>query len=554
MSELTAIQDEQILGRLLVEAGKLDAAGLERALRLRENSGERLSAILINLGLTPEREVAAALARLLDLPLTATLPDDPPVSGINPRFLKQARILPLHQDDAALTVAMADPLDRFAVQALELATGRAVQVQVGVASEIDAAVDRLLGGGKSQLGRLVDQAGDGSDEAAEDIERLKDLAGEAPVIRLVNLLITRAVEQRASDIHLEPFENTLHVRYRIDGALRPVEAPPPKLRAAVVSRLKIMARLNIAERRLPQDGRIKLAVQGREIDLRVSTVPTLYGESVVLRILDRGSVALDFDRLGLAADTLGRWREAFSRPNGIVLVTGPTGSGKTTTLYASLLELNTRDRKILTVEDPVEYRLEGINQIQVKPQIGLNFANILRSFLRQDPDVMMVGEIRDLETAETAVQAALTGHLVLSTLHTNGAAATITRLLDMGVAPYLISATINGIAAQRLVRTLCPDCRAPAPELAAVAGGRPVYKPVGCAACQDTGYRGRTMIVEMLTVDEPIRRLILHGADAAALHAAAIAAGMVSLHDDGLRKVQAGLTSLDEVLRVAREN
>jgi general secretion pathway protein E len=368
----------------------------------------------------------------------------------------------------------------------------------------------------------------------------------------------------ASDIHIEPFENKFRVRYRIDGVLREVETPPSSLRAAIISRVKIMAKLNIAERRLPQDGRVKLAVRGKEVDFRVSTLPTMHGESVVLRILDKSSAVFDFTVLGFAEDTLKRYLDVLERPNGILLVTGPTGSGKTTTLYTSLLRLNKVDSKILTAEDPIEYQLEGVNQVQVKPQIGLTFAHVLRSMLRQDPDIIMIGEIRDLETAQIAAQSALTGHLVLSTLHTNSAAASVTRLLDMGLEDYLIASTINGITAQRLVRTLCPQCRLPHPSASDIVaemrldrytdGATPaLFQPAGCDRCTGTGYRGRTGIAEILTMSEDIRRLTLKRADSQQIQRCAMAAGMRTLYEDGLRKVVRGVTSLEEVLRVTRD-
>jgi general secretion pathway protein E len=408
-------------------------------------------------------------------------------------------------------------------------------------------------------------AEDGDDGLELDVERLKDLASEAPVIRLVNQTIARAVEQRASDIHIEPFEASLRLRYRIDGVLRDVEAPPNRFRAAIVSRVKIMAKLNIAERRLPQDGRIKLAIRGTPIDLRISTIPTMHGEGVVMRVLDRTGVQLDFATLGLGGAGLDTYLSILERTHGIVLVTGPTGSGKTTTLYTSLVRLNSPDKKILTVEDPIEYQLDGINQIQVKPGIGLSFANVLRSILRQDPDIVMIGEIRDVETAEIAIQAALTGHLVLSTLHTNDAAGTITRLLDMGVEDYLMTSTLNGVTAQRLVRMLCPHCRtrAPAmPELVAqlgleryAAAGSEIqlYHPQGCEHCNDTGYFGRSSLTEVLVVTDEIRRLILKRAEAMELHRAAVQEGMRTMYDDGMAKALDGVTTVEEVLRVTRD-
>ncbi|MBP7327422.1 MAG: Flp pilus assembly complex ATPase component TadA, partial [Alicycliphilus sp.] len=395
------------------------------------------------------------------------------------------------------------------------------------------------------------------------VEHLRDLASEAPVIRLVNTIIGRVIELRASDIHLEPFDDGLHVRYRIDGVLHPGEVVPAAQGAAVSSRVKLLAHLDIAERRLPQDGRIKTRVKGRELDLRVSTVPTVHGESVVMRVLDRASVRLSLEDMGFEKDTLARFNQLIHRPHGILLVTGPTGSGKTTTLYAALAKLDSVSQKIITVEDPVEYQLEGINQIQVHSQINLTFANALRSILRQDPDIIMIGEMRDGETAQIAVQSSLTGHLVLSTLHTNTAASAVVRMQDMGVERYLITSTVNGVLAQRLVRRLCPHCKTPVqPDPALLqssglgrflSGGAPVYEARGCDHCRGTGYQGRTAIHELLVVDEAMRSAILQGLDASALQSIAVKAGMYTLYDDGLRKVAAGVTSLDEVLRATQD-
>ncbi|MEO8927779.1 MAG: GspE/PulE family protein, partial [Caulobacteraceae bacterium] len=383
---------------------------------------------------------------------------------------------------------------------------------------------------------------------------------DAPVVRAVNALIGRAAEAHASDIHIEPTEDVLKIRLRIDGALRDEEPLAPHLKSAFVSRIKVMAGLNIAERRLPQDGRLRLAVRGHDIDLRVATAPTIHGESVVLRLLDRSNLALDFETLGFTGQSLARYLRVLRQPHGIVLVTGPTGSGKTTTLYASLATLNTADRKILTIEDPIEYRLAGINQTQVSAGIGLSFATALRSFLRQDPDVMMVGEIRDLETAQVAVQAALTGHTILSTLHTNSAAAAVTRLLDMGVEPFLITSTLNAVLAQRLVRRLCPHCRevfVPTREMLAALDADEglghidtLWRPVGCEACGGSGFSGRIAVLELLVVDAETERLVLARAEARDIQAAA---GLTTMLDDGLAKAKAGLTTLEEVLRVTRE-
>ncbi len=560
---------ELALGERLIAAGKLDRGGLERALKLRAESDERLAGLLAKLGLVSERDLAEAIAGELDLPLidAREFPENPLYAErLSPRFLREAQVLPIAEEAGGLVVAMADPLNDYAADAMRLVSGKDLLPRVAVPGELEAAVDRLYGAPATALGRLADDIGEEGDEGLElDVERLKDLASEAPVIRLVNQMIARAVEQRASDIHIEPFEASLRVRYRIDGVLREVEAPPNRLRAAIVSRVKIMAKLNIAERRLPQDGRIKLAIRGTPIDLRVATIPTMHGEGVVLRVLDRTGVQLDFEALGMSGAALDTYLSILERPHGIVLVTGPTGSGKTTTLYTSLVRLNSPDKKILTVEDPIEYQLDGINQIQVKPGIGLSFANVLRSILRQDPDTVMIGEIRDVETAEIAIQAALTGHLVLSTLHTNDAAGTITRLLDMGVEDYLLTSTLNGITAQRLVRRLCPRCRTKAPAMAELvaqlgleryaAGGQEIqlYHPKGCEHCNDTGYFGRKSLTEVLVLTDEIRRLILKRAEAQELHRAAVTEGMRTMYDDGMSKALDGVTTVEEVLRVTRD-
>jgi general secretion pathway protein E len=554
-------------GERLVKGQKLKKGALERALRAQEETGERLDLILIKLGLVAEKDIAEALAKHLDMHFVTAenFPDEPLlVDKVSVNFLKQARMIPIRDDADGIVLAMADPLDIYAINAMHLATGKPVRPQVATPADIEAALEQLYDQGKSAIQNLYDDiSGPDSGTTEDDVERLKDLASEAPVIRLVNLLITRAVEMRASDIHIEPFENLLRVRYRIDGMLQEVKSPFQHLAQAVISRIKIMAKLNIAERRLPQDGRIKVAIRGREIDLRVSTVPSMHGESVVLRILDRGSIALDFTMLGFEAAALKKYRDILERPNGILLVTGPTGSGKTTTLYASLLQVSTPDVKILTVEDPIEYQLEGVIQVQVKPDIGLTFANALRSFLRHDPDIIMIGEIRDLQTAEIAVQSALTGHLVLSTLHTNSAASAVTRLLDMGVDDYLLTSTINGIIAQRLVRTLCRHCletyRA-LPEfaeetgLARLAGHKEVTlsRAAGCAQCHGTGYIGRTSIIEIMPMSDSLRRLVLSHADAREIERTAIKEGMRTLYEDGALKALAGETMIEEVLRVTR--
>jgi general secretion pathway protein E len=557
--------DQSDFGRYLVDNGKLADAALERAERARADEGERLEVVLTRLGLISERDLAQALAGFLDLPLatTAEFPDAPILEDkLGRKFLRERHLIPIEDRADAIVVAMAYPLDGYATDAVRFAVGKQVLRKVAVPTDLDAAFERLYGDGKSAIRQIVDNTKDRTSETRDDdVDRLKDIASEAPVIRLVNLLIARAVEAHASDIHIEPTASELRVRYRIDGVLQQVESPPQRLSSAVISRIKIMAKLNIAERRLPQDGRIGIAVRGKDIDLRVAISPTIHGERVTLRILDREHVKLDFAALGFDDRVAGTLRSILNKPYGIFLVTGPTGSGKTTTLYAALLELNKIDTNILTIEDPVEYQLPGVNQVQVKPQIGLTFANALRSFLRQDPDIMMVGEIRDLDTAQIAVQAALTGHLILSTVHTNDAASTITRLLDMGIEDYLLTSTVNGIAAQRLVRTLCPACREeyePMPELIeklqlpTTAARSTLHRAVGCAECNGTGYRGRSSIVEILAMTDEIRHAVLKSADAGRLHALAVESGMQTMYEHGLSKALAGVTSIEEVLRVTR--
>jgi general secretion pathway protein E len=556
------------LGQTLVDSGAIDRRTLDRARRVATETGGRLDQVLTQLGLISDRGLAEALAHLTAAPLVKIVdyPDAPLFRDrLKPKFLRRARVLPIAASDERATLAMADPLDVFTRNAISTALGRPVGIAVAVPIELEAALNRLYAdeeeGGNAE--EILDEMAPDAEPAEEDAERLKDLASEAPVIRLVNQLIARAVETHASDVHLEPFPDRLRVRYRYDGVLHEVEPPPPRLQGAIISRVKIMARLDIAERRLPQDGRIKLTVRGHEIDFRVSTIPSLYGEKVVLRVLDRTAVEFDYEKLGLPPDVRQGVERLLELPNGMVLVTGPTGSGKTTTLYTGLLKLNTVARNVVTVEDPIEYQLTGINQIQVKPQIGLNFANLLRSILRQDPDVIMIGEIRDLETVQIAVQAALTGHLVLSTVHTNSAAATLTRLRDMGLEDYLMTATLRGVLAQRLVRRLCPVCKTPEPatpalierfDLERLAPAKEImlYHPKGCLECRGTGFRGRRAIAELLVPNRTIDRLIFEGAEEAAIERAAIEQGMRTIFDSGLFAALEGDTTIEEVVRCIR--
>jgi general secretion pathway protein E len=562
----TVVNSPDAIFGVLTARGRIKDSDLVRAKRLHEESPEgTLTTLMATLGLVSERDLADSWAELLGVPLLAArdAPELPPADvEMSVRFLKQYHVVPVRSGEDGVALMVADPSDPYPLQAARLATGREIHPLIGLRSEIDDLIERYYGQGRSAMGTIVENL-DGGVAVEDDVEHLRDLASEAPVIRLVNLILQRAVEQRASDVHIEPFENRLKVRYRIDGVLHEVEAPPSSSTAAVISRVKIMARLNIAERRLPQDGRIQLRVQGKELDLRVSTVPTSFGESVVMRILDRESVVFDFASLGFTDHFQARFVEVLDRPHGILLVTGPTGSGKTTTLYTALSQINTPDVKIITVEDPVEYQIEGINQIQVKPQIGLDFAGALRSIVRQDPDVIMIGEMRDLETCRIAIQSALTGHLVLSTLHTNSAAGGITRLLDMGVEDYLLGSTINGILAQRLVRRLDPETAIPYEalpevieqfELAKYTDERPIrlWKP-GTSATNPTGYRGRRAIMEFLTMSDPLRRLVMRRADAGEIERQARSEGMRTMYEDGIAKAVLGVTTLEEVLRVTQE-
>ncbi len=531
-----------------------DSYALERAATVAAETGLTRPNALVRLGLVSERALAEAYMAVFSLPLAGPerYPAEPVLpERLQPRFLRAAKAVPAAIEKGVLVIVMADPAQSFTPDAIRLATGMQVQVEVGVPIELEAALDRLYPEAASTEAAATQEASE------DDAERLKDLASEAPVIRLVNQIIAKAVETNASDIHVEPFEDRLRIRYRYDGDLVDAESQPARLTPAITSRLKILAKLDIAERRLPQDGRIRMAVRGQDVVFRVATAPCLHGEIVVMRILDRSSVAFDFATQGHDPQVISRMKAALGAPNGILLVTGPTGSGKTTTLYTALLSLNTEDQKIITVEDPIEYQLPGINQIQVKPQIDLGFATLLRSIVRLDPNVIMVGEIRDYETAEIAARAALTGHLVLSTLHTNSAAAAITRLRDMGLEDYLISAVLRGVLAQRLVRRLCDDCKKPAalpPELRQrySLNCETIYHATGCPACRNTGYKGRQAIAEFLTPDPTIERLLFARAAQAEIEQAAVAAGMKTMLQTGLAAVSRGETTLEEILRAVR--
>ena len=489
------------------------------------------------------------------------------IDNLSDKMMKESKFVPLEVGKDFLRIAMADPDDFYTIDALRLAYDLRIDVVQGKETDILEAIERLYGAGSQSLETIIEEAGKDiyeiSSEEIEDADHLRDLASEAPIIRLVNRLIFNAVEQRASDIHFEPFENEFKARYRIDGVLHDVEAPPKRLQAAIISRVKIMAKLDIAERRLPQDGRIKLKIADKEIDFRISTIPTLFGESVVMRILDREALIMDLEKLGFPEGVFTQYTDLVSQPYGMILVTGPTGRGKTSTLYTTLARINSSENKIITLEEPVEYQLSGVNQIQVAPKIGLTFANGLRSIVRQDPDIILVGEIRDRDTAEIAIQSALTGHLLFSTLHTNDAAGAISRLLDMGVESFLLSSTLLGVLAQRLVRVICPDCKEPTrPEERMLKSmdlgpeeteGVQFFAGRGCEACRYTGFRGRTAIFEYLPVDRDIRKQITNRATTEAIKDLAAEKGFMTLRQDGWRKVKEGITTISEVLRVTLE-
>jgi general secretion pathway protein E len=540
------------LGEILVQRGHISLEEVDRALELQRERGDKIGKILVDLGYIAAREVLSALSEQLATPLVQL--DGPPAVStetekLSPRFLRQFRCLPYSLEDHTVTLAMADPLDFETILAVGNYTGLTVKPVLASEQEILDSIDRFYEASKQEID------GEWGDGGAEDLEHLRDMASEAPVIRLVNAVIAQAVEKRASDIHIEPFEKEFRIRYRVDGVLYNQEQPPREFKSAIISRVKLMAKLNIAERRLPQDGRIKIKSLGREVDLRVSTLPTLFGESVVMRLLDRSAGDFyDLRKLGFDDYMLGRMEYYTSLPHGILLVTGPTGSGKSTTLYSALKRINQSDKKIITIEDPVEYQMDGINQLHVNPQIGLTFASGLRHIVRQDPDVIMVGEIRDYETAEIAIRAALTGHFVYSTLHTNDAPSAISRLTDMGVENYLITSSVVAVLAQRLVRLICTNCKVEADKRFTPTGEQiQTYKGAGCEKCFGSGYKGRFGIFELMELKDDIRRLIMEKADAGKLTSAARGNGMRNLREDGWLKVSQGVTTAEEVLRVTQE-
>ncbi len=564
------ISKSGLLGNILLDLKLITSEKLEIALKeqsaLGKTNPRRLGEILVNLSFVSEDDLLSALSsqfglkhlRFSEFPKSVDPGNYPTV-----KFMKQYKFVPIGLEGDVMKIAMSDPLNEYVMDALESFTDNEIDIYLSSENDIMEAIEQYFGGNvqmTSIMEGMREEEGESDGiELQEDVHHLRDMAFEAPIVKLVNMIITRAVEGRTSDIHIEPFENNVKVRYRIDGALSEVESLPKRIQSAVISRIKIMSRLNIAERRLPQDGRIKLRVSGRDIDLRVSSIPTIYGESIVMRILDRGSTLVVLDHLGFPEETIKRYKELITTPYGMLLVTGPTGSGKTTTLYAALSEINSDDKKIITVEDPIEYQISGINQIQVKPKIGLSFANGLRHIVRQDPDIIMVGEIRDVETAEISIHSALTGHLVFSTLHTNDAPGAVTRLLDMGMEGFLVSSSLIGVLAQRLVRMICPKCKEPYEpgqkivDKLELAGNITTYHGAGCEYCRNTGYRGRTGIFELMIVNSEIRQLILERASSDVIRKMAVSQGMQLLRESGLEKVGQGITTIEEVLRVAQE-
>jgi len=551
--------------KILLDSEKITEKTLEEIRRNDFQRGKYLGKVLVDHGYIHSQVLLETLSQELGFPYLQA-PDYPkdhmPVPGleISEVFLREKLILPLKMEADRLTLAAFDPFDWETFENLKISLEKEIKINLSSQEDILEGIERFYGNGDSTMGRMVSsiQEEEEIDFDWESTEHIRDMASEAPVIKLVNHIVNQAIDMGASDIHLEPFADDLILRYRIDGMLYEHEAPPKRLNSAIVTRIKIMARLDIAERRLPQDGRIQIKSQGRDIDIRVSTLPTLFGESVVMRILDRANIIVHLDHLGFPKKELERYQDLIRKPYGQILVTGPTGSGKTTTLYGSLEKINTSDKKIVTIEDPVEYQLRGVNQIHIKPQIGLTFANGLRSIVRQDPDVIMIGEIRDSETADIAIQSALTGHLVFSTVHTNDAAGAITRLQEMGIESFLISSALLGVLAQRLVRVICTECKESCSiesetllEMGINDSDPPgAFRGKGCAHCNDTGYRGRTGIYELLVIGDEVRQLILSHTSTQEIRKRAIQLGMTTLRQDGWDKVLKGITTVEEIIRV----
>jgi len=554
-----------LIGEILSEDIPLTTEQIDRALEVQQDTGQRLGEVLLGLGYCSEEQTLCGLAKQAGIRLVGIRESDldPRIISLIPAELAyKHQSLPLSVDDTTIRVAVADPFNVAAAEDIRIVTGLSVDMVFADPQEVRRLVE------EHYMRRMIADTTDEDIQILEDSDNeigdLERMAKETTVIKLVNLILRQAVQERATDVHLEPFEKGMKVRYRIDGMLHEVSSPPARLQGAIISRLKIMANLDIAQRRLPQDGRIKTKIAGSEVDVRMSTVPTLYGESVALRLLYRSAMSYRLEKVGMVADIQRQMEKLITLPHGMILATGPTGSGKTTTLYGALQKAYSPEKKVITIEDPIEYQLDGINQIQVHPQIGLTFANGLRHIVRQDPDIIMVGEIRDSETAEIAVHSALTGHLVFSTLHTNDAAGAVTRLLDMDVEPYLVSSCVEAVIAQRLVRLICPNCKEPRSDADEImskfgdnglssASHHNLYKGRGCDQCKQRGYRGRTGIFELLTMSDQVRSLILNRAPAKAIQEAACERGMRTLRQDGWAKVMQGLTTVEEVVRVTRQ-
>jgi type IV pilus assembly protein PilB len=557
------------LGELLVRRGLITAAQLTKATEDPSAANNALSAVMVKLGVLSEADLAGCLQKEYHLslvdPSAMNIPNE--VLRLIPNTLVQRHhLVPINLSGSSLTVAMSDPSNIVAINEIKFLTGYDVKVAVACVSSVSAALEQHYEQGSGEYDDVLTEI-EGEDvelvdkDEEVDLKELERATEDAPVVRLVNAILTSAIKRRASDVHLEPYERMFRVRFRVDGVLEEIMRPPLKLKNAITSRVKVMAALDIAERRLPQDGRIKLKLgRGQEMDFRVSVLPTIFGEKIVLRLLDKSNLQLDMTKLGFEESALKDFKDAIYKPFGMVLVTGPTGSGKTTTLYSALSELNKIGSNISTAEDPVEFNLVGINQVQIHEDIGLNFASALRSFLRQDPDIIMVGEVRDFETAEIAIKAALTGHLVLSTLHTNDAPSTINRLLNMGVEPFLVASSVNLILAQRLARVICTNCRAPV-ELPPQAmldigvaredvGTFSCFQGTGCAQCNGSGYRGRIALYEVMPISEEVRELVLNGASASEIKRGAVNLGMKTLRQSGISKLKEGLTTVGEVVRV----
>jgi general secretion pathway protein E len=557
------------LGDILIEHTRLTEEQLAEVLDIQKTKGGRIGEILVQKNFLTHEEILKALSYQMGMPYVESLSvyEVPTslVANLSISYAKQYEIVPVEETDAYVTVAVSDPLNHAPVDDLRIMYGKDIRFVIAPPSEIQETINAVYERSTTIIKEVEDEAeADVEYDLDQPLDLLEASEEEAPIIRLVNNLLFRAVKERASDIHIEPFEKDLNVRFRVDGVMKDVLKPPKRLQAGIVSRVKVMASLNIAEKRLPQDGRIKIRIGGKEIDIRISTVPTSYGERIVMRLADKSSTILDLDALGFGEESLVKINELISHNHGIILVTGPTGSGKSTTLYSCLSRMDAKSNNILTVEDPVEITIKGVGQVQVNPKIDLTFASALRSFLRQDPDIIMVGEIRDRETAEIAIHASLTGHLVLSTLHTNDAPGAIPRFIDMGVEPFLVASSLLGVIGQRLLRKICPYCKQPAqysdevlknygfnPE---VFRGKPIFKAVGCDQCIQSGYLGRTVIHELFLVTDEVRGLILQNADSARIKKQAIADGMITIRDDGIRKVLRGETTLEEIMRVTQED